>query len=457
MTSCTEETTVQRGEKDAEDSNSGLWWDLTGEITGYVVKMALTNVRYPTVTRSRWMAEFQSLWGNVGAPGARSEAELIALRDGFHRLENLFVDVNTEGFDHWFELAAEFEAEKSDLSESDLLEDQLALEILSGLYDRTYQRVEMVADHLVPEDLVAFHHMLTHQTHIVQGARIAEKEIARQRRLEEEFAEEDETRSPGPAEIAWDIVGWDSAGEFAADVALTLLTGGAGKVVKVLVKSRKAKKKLSKLNKLRDLRKLRKARRGKKLAKAAKALVYGVPEALRDGLVSEASWIRKNWKKTVKSYITDEIGVAAGGGDPKSSKNLLERAAKNRVSSYVEEAFGFSADREKKIFKTAKYYFAAGLKEQGVRELRRYFLLNLKRRGLAAVVFYALRLGAHETDLKAEVLVDLSGTVAGEMAEDFFNVALGISTGIAKDAVETARKSIQTAVVGAMKSIMGSE
>jgi hypothetical protein len=300
------------------------------------------------------------------------------------------------------------------------------------------------------EDLIALHHMLENETHIVRGHRIAKSEWEKRKRLEKEF-EEEEVEDPSALGVAWDIVGWDSAGEFASDVALTVATAGVGKVFKWVVKGRRAMKKLQKLKKLAKLRKARKARRLQRLTAGASKLARAVGEALKFEGLDYVLWVKKNWPQIARAYVTDELGEQLGGGDATKNKNILERLSKETVGAYVSKVLGISSSDEKKQFQTALLAFAAGASGLGKKELRRYFVMNLKRRLLTNSVYYSLRVGTGETALSAEVLVDISTKTVGEMADDFADRLIA-SSPLTESAIELARKAIETAVTGWIKS-----
>lgn len=441
---------LQRADADTV-TESAVWSELVDEFFEYTTSMALTNVSYPTVERTRWNEAFTKLWSEAGAPGSRTDAELLELKQAFIRLQDLFVDSGTAANDLWIDLDQQCQEELQDLAGSILLEDVAAAEALSDLYAKTSQRVDMVGEHLVPEDLVALHHMLENGTHVARGMEKAKGELARRKRLSDEFAEEDEIDDPSVAELAWDVVGWDSAGDFAADVTLTIVSGGIGKIAKVLVKGRKASKKLAKLNQLRKLRQARKAKRAKKLAAGANDLLRAVNGVLKAGAADHVAWIKKNWKNTARAYVTDELGEVGGeGGDPTKAKTALERYSKDRIADYVSTTIGISSDDEREQLYAAAVAFSAGLQGYGNSELSRYLRMNLKRRGLSNAVYYAVRTGTLETKLSSAVAVDLAASVAGEMAQDFVVYTTGVGA-VSAAAVETARKSIQVTVANWLK------
>jgi len=437
---------------DADVAESRVWEQLVADFFSYVVGMAEVNQPYRTDTRARWGAAFQELWATAGAPGERTNAELLEVRRAFEELEDLFVDENTAAIDVWLDLMHSYEEERADLVASDFIEDVAALEILEELFKKTEKRVELTDEYLVLEDLVALHYMLENQTHITRGMKVAEWEMERRRSLEKEFAEEEDKEGPSALGVAWDIVGWDSAGDFALDVWLTLVTGALGKVTKVLVKGRKAKKKLEKVKKLAKLRKLRKAKRLERLLEGATKLVRSVAEALESfEAPSYLDWIKKNWRKTLISYATDELSVVVSGGDAAEVHNLLETLSREKVQDYVSHLIGISPDDEKAQFRAAVVAYAAGPSGGGMKEFRRYLAMNLKRRGLSNAVYFGARLGVGETKLGREVAVDVAVSTAGQMAQD---LVVNLVPGVPKPLVEMAQKTVQNTVATSIKDAL---
>jgi hypothetical protein len=442
---------IQREEPDEDVEVSDVWFDLTGDFGAYVRDMGLVNAQYRTVTRERWSAAFEKLWAQAGKPGERTDAELLELRKAFEKLENLFVDENTAAYEAWGQLQEAYNEEREDLAGSHFIEDVVAMETLQDLFEKTNTRVDACGEHLVTEDLVALHHMLENQTHIARGIRAAEEERKRQRRLEKEFEEEEEEEGPSALGVAWDVVGWDSAGDFALDVGLTIVTGGLGKITKIFVKGRKAKKKLDKVRKAAKARKLRKARRLERLAEGTTKLLKSMGEALdKFDAPGYVDWIKKNWKKTLRAYVTDELGEGLSGGNPAEAKTVLERLSKDAAGEYASRLLGISSSDEEKQFELAVFSYAAGMSSTGLREFRRYLAMNLRRRGLSNAIYYGARVGIGETKLSAEVLVDIAASTAGEMAQDFVNQIPGAP----KTLVETARKTLQNEMAGAIKSAL---
>ena len=446
---------LQRGGPEAL-VESRIWYDLVGEFTAYVGEMAAVNVRCPNVTRTRWIDTVHKLWAQAGDPGARSDTDLLELEKAFNRVQDLFIDLNTEGFDLWFWLNDQYESEKAYLYASGWPDDLAAAEVLQDLYLRTYDRMEAAGPYLVPEDLAGFHQMLVNGTHLTKGAEIAERDARKRARLEEEFADEsDEDAEMSAADIAWDVVGWDSWGEFAGDVALTVVSGGVGKVLRVVVKGRKAQKKLAKLKKLDALHKARKAKRAKKLKTGAADLARNVTEALKSGVGENATWLKKNWKKSAQAYLTDELGVVFSSGDPGEAKTLFERVSKDRIQAYVDEHVVPSKSDEEARFRAALFAAAAGMGGLSVRDLRRYFVMNLKRRGIGNTIYYAVRMGVLESPAKAGVAADLSASIAGDMLQDVLN-QFGAG-GVIAVWIESWRKALQNSVAAGVKEAFASE
>ncbi|HET9444143.1 MAG TPA: hypothetical protein VFO65_12515 [Acidimicrobiales bacterium] len=419
------------------------WEPLRDELGEHLWAFMEAGANYPSATRRRWAKAFSALWEQMAEPGDHSEAQLAHFRKAFDKLDDLFVDENTAAFDLWSVLSTEYQAELEYLTDSPLPDERAAAEVLAELFAETEKRVDVTADHLVQEDLAPLHQMLENGAHLERGRRLAAKESAAREAARAELAEEGEGEaSPGALELAWDVVGWDSTEEFAADVILTVVTAGAGKVLKIVVKGRKAAKKLGRLEKLAKLRKLRKAARARKLAQGAADLVKAVKEAVAGGASDSAGWLKANWRKTARAYATDELGEWASGGDPGEAKTALERLSKDVITAYAGDVVGVSSADEKEQLGDALVAFAAGLTAIGRKDLKRYFAMNLKRRGLSNLLYYSLRVGVGETAASKDVVVDAAASTAAEMAQDLVLRLTG-SGALGEAMVETARKTVQ--------------
>lgn len=430
------------------------WEPLRDELGEHLWAFMEAGANYPSVTRRRWAKAFSTLWEQMAEPGDHSDEQLAHFRKAFDKLDNLFVDENTAAFDLWVVLQAEYGAEQEYLVDSPLPEERAAAEILAEMFAETEKRVDVTADHLVQEDLAPLHQMLDGGAHLERGRRVAAKEAAAREAARTELAEEEGgDGTPGALEIAWDVIGWDSTEEFAADVALTVVTVGAGKVLKIVLKARKATRKLNRLEKLAKLRKLRKAARAKKLAKGAADLASGVKEAVSGATSDGAGWLKANWRKTARAYATDELGEWAGGGDPGEAKTALERLSKDVISAYAGEVVGISSADEKEQLGDALVAFAAGLTAIGKKDLKRYFALNLKRRGLGNLLYYSLRVGVGETEVSEKVVIDAAMSTAAEMAQDLVLRLTG-SAALGEAMIETARKTVQNTVGRLLKEAL---
>ncbi|MGZ5442172.1 MAG: eCIS core domain-containing protein [Thermoanaerobaculia bacterium] len=274
-----------------------------------------------------------------------------------------------------------------------------------------------------------------------------EMESEKEKRLEKMYDpdyEEDIENEAGALGIAWDVFGWDSPTDFAADVALTAVTFGIGKFIKWAIRGRKARKKLEKIRKLRALRKTRKATRLKKIGDAIIHLVADIAWVLENfEFVEHARWVKGNWKKIAQSYITDEIGEHAGGGNAAEKKNLLERFSKDMVALYVETTLGVSSDEEKVFFKSAAFGYAAGDKKWGRRKLVGYFKMNLKRHLTTNAVYQGIRMASGESELSSSSVIDVTTFTVGEMVDDLIDRLSGFGA-VGEAAIEVARKALVT-------------
>ncbi len=429
-------------------TGEALWDDVQNDFEKLVLEMASLNQQYFSSTRATWGERLNSLWAWTGAPGERADEELRELKKTLSQARALFDDENTAAFDLWKSLLKEYQEETIDLAGSELPEAKAARQVLEKEFKAAHARVEGLGEFLVPEDLIPLYDMLEKEKHIAEGYRVAQKERDRERQLEKRHDpnyEEDMEEEPSALGIAWDVVGWDSPADFAADIALTAVTFGIGKFVKWTIQGRKAKKRLDKIQKLRELRKTRKATRLKKIGDAIIKLVADIAWVLENfEFVDHAKWVKGNWKKIAKAYITDEIGHHAGGGKA-AEKNLLERVSKDMVALYVETTLRVSSDEEGAFFKSAVLGFASGDKKWGRHKLAGYFKMNLKRRLTTNAVYEGIRVGAIESKLSANSVIKVATATVGEMADDLLNRVSGFGA-VGKAAIEVARKALVTAV-----------
>lgn len=443
---------VGNNEMPEESVEHPLWYEVTGKFQNFFGEMAIVNSQFPTVTRQNWGEKWLELWSWLGGPGERADEELRALRDTFEQMKILFDEVNTEAYELWADLINEIRAELLALAGSNFPEDVAAREVLKKQFNKTNLRVELAGAYLVPEDLLKLNFMLANGSHMAEGERVAIKEMKKQQKLDKMFREEEGVDSPSAARLAWQVVGWESPGDFAADMALTAVTFGAGKFIKWIVKGRRAKKQLQRARKLRQALKVRKAKRLKRLADGLKKLARNVKWVMENfEFVDNMEWVKKNWKKVVQSYITDELGEQLGGGDATRKKNILERASKEIIAHYIATTTGATSDLEKALFKNALFGFAAGDSKWGRHKLAQYFRTNLKRRLLTNFVFAGVRVVVLETELTAATVSGVATSTAGEMADDFADRVSGFGS-VGQAIIETARKALMTRVNEWIKS-----
>jgi hypothetical protein len=421
-----------------------LWESVTAELERYIVDMTSANSPFFAVTRSRWLEALVQTWAQIGSPGERTASELRSVQRALRDLQLAFEAVQEEAADFLMHLMDEYAMELADLMESELPEDVKARQVIESAWAQTQKRIDAVGKFMVLEDLVPFHHLLDTGAHIKQGARLAQEEWKRQQRLERDFEDEAAPNMPSAAQFAWEVVGWTDAGDFASDVALTVVTAGAGKAVKWIVKARRAKKRLHKLRNLSQARKLRKTTRTKKLAEGAARLAAAVGDALEQiGGISYTEWVKANWKRTARRYITDELGEALGGGDV-VNKNILERISKDAVDQYVVRALRISAEVQRNRFKVALLAYAAGQPKFAFSALSTFLSTSFKRRLLGNCIFTGLHIGTFQKPLSPAAVIEIANKTVGEMLQDIADQVVG--NAIVRFGVETVRKQVETAV-----------
>ena len=127
------------------------------------------------------------------------------------------------------------------------------------------------------------------------------------------------------------IFGWDSVGEFAADVALTIITFGASKWLRTAAKADKARRRAARIKELRKLLMARRAERAKKKLSRAAAALHLLRGDARSAFAEQLKWLKSNWSKVGRKILTDLTASKAQGKDLDIASTAGRRAAKEYV------------------------------------------------------------------------------------------------------------------------------
>jgi hypothetical protein len=397
-----------------------------------------------TTTRAQMMNELSEKVVLDGMEG-KSEAELIKLRDRLSFFTMRLGVENNNAQDKWLELQEEYQFERSDLEENLTPANNMALAKLKQEYDKTGQMVTKLGSSLVVEDLIQFRHMIVNRTHLRGAEAAASKEEKELEAAYDEFATLPNAEDPSTLGMVWDIVGWDSVGDFASDAVLTIATGGVGKIFKFLRKGKKARDRAKKLQKLKDVAKLRKAQ---KMAKALESFVR-LLELLGQGLTEQFKWVKENWQTVTRKIATD-LGAEAikDKSVGNAASDALSRISKEYINSLVEAHFGKSPATEKKYIRLSFIALQRGKDESARRLYEAFLMTNGRRRLLTNIIHTGLITGSKlEIPKDGGILAKIAIDTAAEMAQDIVTAVPALDKLGVKDALETGRKYLQQVLV----------
>lgn len=143
---------------------SGKWYQVNDAFDRLVSALAHINQRDPTVTRAKWNEELESHWGQIGAPGEKSDTQLEALLIPLRTIERRIQDESRLARQTWGSLIAQYRAEKARLAD-DASVGPKATVFLQQRFDETVRRVVLAEEYLVIEDLTGLQSMLQNSTH----------------------------------------------------------------------------------------------------------------------------------------------------------------------------------------------------------------------------------------------------------------------------------------------------
>ena len=419
---------------------------LTGLIT--------TNHRYPTVQRTNWSRELTKIFAVIGAPGDRSDVELKEIQKAILDLKQAFQKDYVEAVDYFHNLVEEYELEVADLESSVLFSDVYVLQVLKKEFEKLDLRALYCESYLVQEDLIEFDSVLAKGHHIIQGERLASKELQKIKAAEEDILgimDGDEPEEPSLAGMAWDVVGWDSPGDFASDVLLTIFTGGIAKGVKAAVKLKRAKKKLDKIKILAELRKARKIQKISKIKIGLEAAITSLRGIYRINVSDVVRWSKKEWLQVGQKYVSDVFGSKLGGSDQTENKTILERLSAEKVKAYVNYVIKADSKREKnlmRVFLALKIAKKTGMADKFLHE---YIKQNFKRRLFENIVYYGIKYKSEGKEVfSTEFVFSITSNTITIMTQDLVSNVYNLGQ-LTDFLLEVGRKSIQTAVTDWLK------
>ena len=352
----------------------------------------------------------------------------------------------------WAWIERQVDAERERLV-AGTLEDQMALSVLERAYTEATARLNANEELTVRDDFAGITRMLQNKTHVTAGKTQSQRE---QEKLSEELAaSEDELEalgeddSPGVVSQVWSVVGWESFGDFLSDVALTVATGGAGKIYKATKRAKKVRA-ASKVRKAAQARRF--AKRAEKLEKmrgAAVSLVEAIDDYQKE-IGSLIRWTRTNAGGIATRIATDIAASGFAAGNVQGAASMaVNRLTKDYIQALVDDVLDVSGELAEEYLKLAFVARMAG-KESSERRMTQAFLsVAFRRRGLTNLIHAAVSKTSRldiPTDLKS-LGIDLANvaiTTVGEVINDFV-IALPIPEEARKYVeipVETLRKTL---------------
>ncbi len=421
------------------------------------------------IQQSRWRAdlgndmvatmadELERMFDESGGADARMAIAQVAAQLDVYR--SAIRQSRAEALDMWADLQRECNEEVHILRQEGDNASLIASGVLGAEFERTQSLVSRMGSVLTVEDLSLLDDMLGRGTHVEKGEQQAAQEERELEAAYDEFADDDE---PGLWEGlfdivtlkgfrdavsgVWEVVGWESKGDFAKDVAVTGLTGGLGKVFRGM---RKGKKMRSRMKAVKRARRAAKARKGQKAIESAQLLGHLA------ALIGEAAslfgdqlkWARSNWDSLARKIVTDVGGEAIGGDVRQVPSAVLSRLRKEQINEVVERMLDTGPSEERRTLRMA-FGALRAKKEASARRLTRVYLgANGRRRLVTNMVHIGItKTGRLELPVDPKVVGQIANTTVLEMVQDMVTAIPLFELPIAKDAVETARKALEQVI-----------
>jgi hypothetical protein len=375
-----------------------------------------------------------------------SAAELDRIEGRLADYRQQLTDEKLSGAETWKRIKQEYAEELARLGQGGDFETITATKILMDQYAETERLVGRLGASLTTEDQVQLDYMLSKRKHVewarqrAQRAQQAAEEDLAQYEREEEADKRNLDDDDSVLKTAWDVLGWDSFGEFAADVALTVVTFGLSKWLRTAAKAEKARRRAKRIAELRKLLKARRAERAKKKYDRAVAAFKFFRGDARSAAVEQLKWLRENWSKVGRKIGTD-LTAAAGQGKLESFATTAgRRAAKEWLNDSVMKYFGKTDKYERRLLQMA---WAKQLKRND--DLAKtlyaaYFMLNIRRRLVVNAIYYSAVEGTSLDVPTTATLRKVAMATAGECIQDLVTAVPFFDLPVIKDLVESLRK-----------------
>jgi hypothetical protein len=398
--------------------------------------------------------EYQAFAEMQNAGKQPAPAAVKRFQDRLLEYQNQWFFERHAGYEAWKELKTQCQDELRRLNEQGDFASLAAAKVLSSEYADTERRAGRLGMDLIAEDLAPLTYMMVRGKHIEIGG-------LRAQRMGESFeADLAEYESEEAASLvnlagddsvlktAWDVFGWDSVGEFAADVALTIITFGASKWLRTAAKADKLRRRAARIKELRRLLMARRAERAKKKITRAAAALHLLRGDVRGAFAEQLKWLKSNWSKVGRKVLTDLTASKAQGSDLDIAGTAGRRAAKEYVNASVMAHFGKDDKYERRVLHMAWAKQFKGKDELAKTLYAAYFMLNVRRRLLVNAIYY----GAVETGKlefpDGHTLRRIAVATVGECVQDLITAIPVFDLPVIKDGVESLRKYLVKEIEG---------
>ena len=398
--------------------------------------------------------EYQAFAEGQTAGRPPAPAAVKRFQDRLLEYQNQWFFERHAGYEAWKELKKEYQNEMRRLGEQGDFASIAAAKVLSSEYAETERRAGQLGIDLIAEDLAPLTYMMARGKHIeIGGLRAQRMGASFEADLAEYESEEAESlvnlaSDDSVLKTAWQVFGWDSVGEFAADVALTIITFGISKWLRTAAKAAKAKRRMDRIKELRKLLMARRAERAKKKVSRALAALHLLRGDARSAFAEQLKWLKSNWSKVGRKILTDMAAGKAQGKDFDVASTAGRRAAKEYVNASVMAHFGKDDKYERRVLQMGWAKQFKGKDDLARTLYAAYFMLNVRRRLLVNAIYYgAVETGKLEPP-SGDTLRRIAIATVGECVQDLITAIPVFDLPVVKDGVETVRKYLVKEIEG---------
>ncbi|TAE46344.1 MAG: hypothetical protein EAZ89_20250, partial [Bacteroidetes bacterium] len=360
------------------------------------------------------------------------------------------IEAESKIADHLFEKCEDFYSDElARLEDAHDYESELGLALLKETWGAWAPLIAAInaENILVQTDVLPLYNYLSDKKHMKSARGIVEREMKEGREAVDELSTREVSDKPGFFETAWSILGCDSVGECAIDVALIAMTAGSAKVVKTAAKGAKATRKVRKAKKVvKSVGNFGKAIH--KVLDSAKTLAKFASlakSAIVDTLKYYGFWVKETWKGIsgiVSKISTDLIATHTTGDGDETPEIVARRIAKEEVATLVGSKIGLKKGDPMDV--RVALVFLAQKKYRPAEALIRTFLMDsLTYRTTVNTAFESIQAATPLTKGN-EILKRVFISTVGEVSQDLVSAIPFVDkSGLAKYLVEAARKSVQ--------------